>query len=337
MPFLAPDIGIDLGTNNTSVYVKGRGIVINEPTLVVIDREDRRKVRAVGDEARFLLGRSPESLVPVFPIKAGIISDFDMTEIMLRYFLRKAIGASLLNKPTVILSIPCGLADVNRKALKEAVQRAGAKRSFLVEKPFAAAIGSGLPVYDPVGSMVVDVGAGTTDVAIVSLGGLVVSQSIQVGGNKFDEAILQFLKRECGVVVGRQTAESVKKDLASAVPLEDPRKVLVRGINQLNASAGTVEFSSVQAYQAITEPCSAILGAIKWVLERTPPELAADIVRSGIHLTGSGAQLFALDKYISGHLGIPVLLAREPGDCTILGIGYLTENIHLVMSQNGRR
>ncbi|QTE68288.1 rod shape-determining protein [Clostridiales bacterium] len=331
MPFWAPDIGIDLGTDQVHLYVRGRGIVISEPSLVVLDRESRHTVRAVGDEAAFLLGRSPDRLSPVWPIRNGQVADFDVAELMLRYFVRKAIGVSYVGKPRVIVSVPCNLDDVNRKALSEAVRfAAGSRHVFLIEKPFAAAIGTGLPVYDPIGNLVVDIGAGTTDVAVISLGGLVVSQSIQVGGNKMDEAIVDYLRKECSLLVSRQTAENIKKDLATALPLEEPRTVLVRGINQLSTSAGTVNFTSDQAYNAVKGPCGAIIKAIRWVLERTPPELAADIMRGGIHLTGDASRLFALDRFISESLGIPVLLARDPGDCCILGIGYLTENIQLV-------
>lgn len=336
MSIVAPDIGIDLGTVNTSVYVRSRGIVISEPTVLVVDRDDRHRVLAVGDEARFMLGRSPESIQPCYPIKYGMIADFDMTEILIRYFIRKAIGISHLIKPRVIVSVPCGLADVNRKALNEAVRMGGAKQVILVEKPFASALGTGLPVYDPVGSMVVDIGAGTTDIAVVSLGGPVVSHSVQIGGNKLDEAIIQYLRKDCGILVGHQTAESVKKDLASAIPLEETRTVTIRGISQSVATAGAINFTSAQAYLAVKEACAGILAAIKWVLERTPPELAADVMRSGIHLTGGASQLFALDRYISSQLGLPVRMAREPADCTIMGIGYLTENIHLVLPQPRR-
>jgi len=336
MPFWAPDIGIDLGTDTTSVYVRGRGIVISEPTLVVLDRENRRTVRAVGDEARFLYGRSPDRLSAVSPIQNGLVSDFDMTELMLRYFVRKAVGVSYLSKPRIIVSIPCGLDDVNRKALTEAVRLAGARHVFLIEKPFAAAIGTGLPVYEPVGNLVVDIGAGTTDVAVISLGGLVVSRSISVAGNHLDTALIDYFRRECSILIGKQTAESIKKDLATALPLEESRSILVRGINQLNTSAGTVRFTSEQACEAIHAQCTAIVDAIRWVLERTPPELSADIMRGGIHLTGDGSQLFALDRFISESLGIPVLLARDPGDCCILGIGYLAENMQLVSPQEKR-
>lgn len=334
MPLLAPDIGIDLGTENISVYVRGRGIVISEPSLVVLDRENRHTVLAVGDEARFLYGRTPDQLIAVSPIRNGQVADFDIAELMFKYFIRKAIGVSYLGKPRIIVSVPCGMDDVNRKALTEAIRMAGSKHVFLIEKPFASAIGTGLPVYDPIGSLVVDIGAGTTDVAVISLGGLVVSQSVQVGGNKFNEAITEFLRKECSILIGEQTAENIKKDLAAALPLDESRSILVRGVNQLNTSAGTVQFSSEQAYEAVKNPCRAIVQTIRWVLERTPPELAADIMKSGIHLTGDGARLFALDRYISESLGMPVLLARDPGDCCILGIGYLTENIQLVTPQD---
>ena len=336
MPFLAPDIGIDLGTENINVYVRGRGIVISEPSLVVLDRDNRHTIRAVGDEARFLYGRTPDQLIAVTPIRNGQVADFDIAELMFRYFIRKAVGVSYLGKPRIIVSVPCGMDDVNRKALTEAVRMAGSNHVFLIEKPFASAIGTGLPVYDPVGSLVVDIGAGTTDVAVISLGGLVVSQSVQVGGNKVSEAIAEYLRRECSILIGSQTADNIKKDLAAALPLDDPRTILVRGVNQLNTSAGTVQFTSDQAYEAVKNPCKAIVKAIRWVLERTPPELAADIMKSGIHLTGDGARLFALDRYISESLGMPVLLARDPGDCCILGIGYLTENIQLVTPQDKR-
>ena len=332
MAFFAPDIGIDLGTSNTMVYVRGRGIVISEPTIVVTDANNRRNVRAVGDEARYLMGRTTAALAAVLPMRAGSIADFDMTEVLVRYFIRKAIGVSHVFKPKVAVAVPCSLQAVARKAVEEAAEMAGAKQVFLVEKPFAAAIGSGLPVYEPVGSMVVDVGGGTTDAAIVSLGGLVVAQSIQVGGSKMDEAIASYIKRESNMLIGAKTAEDVKLDLGSAMPLSEGRKVRIRGKDTLFSTAKDIEFTSAQCYEALKEPCKAILAAIKWVLERTPPELSADIMRSGIHLTGGGSQLFALDQYIATELGIPVLLAKEPMDCTVMGLGYLVENIQLLSS-----
>ena len=332
MAFFAPDIGIDLGTSNTVVYVRGRGIVISEPTMVVVDSGNKRSVRAVGDDAKFLLGRTSDALTVVRPIRGGSIADFDMTEMVLRYFMRKAIGVIHVVKPKVVVSIPAGLPAVARKAVSEAAEIAGAKTVYLIEKPFAAAIGSGLPVYEPVGSMVVDIGGGTTDVAVVSLGGLVVAQSVQVGGVKMDEAIINYIKREFNMLIGDRTAEDVKLDLASAMPLTEGRQVRIRGRDLLSPQAMDIEFTSSQAHEAIKEPCRAILAAIKWVLERTPPELAADIMRSGIHLTGGGAQLFAMDQFIATELGIPVLIAKEPEDCTVMGLGYLVENMQLLAS-----
>ena len=337
MAFFAPEIGIDLGTSNTVVYVRGRGIVISEPTMVVIDSGNKRNVRAVGDEAKFLMGRTSEALTVVKPIKNGSIADFDLTEMLLRYFIRKAIGVSHVIKPKVVVSVPANLPAVARKAVSEAAEIAGAKTVYLIEKPFAAAIGSGLPVYEPVGIMVVDIGGGTTDVAIVSLGGIVVAQSVQVGGAKMDEAIINYIKREFNMLIGDRTAEDVKIDLATAMPLVEGRQVRIRGRDLLSPQAMDIEFTSAQAYEALREPCRAIIAAIKWVLERTPPELAADIMRGGIHLTGGGAQLFAMDQYIATELGIPVLIAKEPEDCTVMGLGYLVENIQLLnaIGRNG--
>ena len=332
MAIIAPEIGIDLGTSNTVVYVRGRGIVISEPTMVVIDSGNKRNVRAVGDEAKFLMGRTSEALTVVKPIKNGSIADFDLTEMLLRYFIRKAIGVSHVVKPKVVVSVPANLPAVARKAVSEAAEIAGAKTVYLIEKPFAAAIGSGLPVYEPVGSMVVDIGGGTTDVASASLGGIVVAQSVQVGGAKMDEAIINYIKREFNMLIGDRTAEDVKLDLASAMPLSEGRQVRIRGRDLLSPQAMDIEFTSAQAHEAIKEPCRAILAAIKWVLERTPPELAADIMRSGIHLTGGGAQLFAMDQFIATELGIPVLIAKEPEDCTVMGLGYLVENMQLLAS-----
>ncbi|MBQ8201713.1 MAG: rod shape-determining protein [Clostridia bacterium] len=335
MHFFAPDIGIDLGSSNTLVYVKKRGIVISEPTLVVVSGTNRKQVQSVGDEARRELGRTNASKTVVRPIRNGAIADFDMTALLIRYFMRKAIGVSNVVKPKVVISVPAGMDDVNRKAITEAVRLSGVSKVYLVEKPFAAALGSNLPVYDPIGSMVVDIGGGTTDVAVVSLGGLVVSQSIPVGGAKMDEAIINHIKREFNMIIGDRTAEDVKIDLASAMPLTEERKVRIRGRDLLSPQAMDIEYTSRQAYMAVHEPCKAIIAAIRWVLERTPPELAADVMRTGIHLTGRVAQLYAMDQFIANELGIPVLIAKEPGDCTALGLGYIVENM-VMLNQQGR-
>ncbi len=333
MHFRAPYLGIDLGSAYTQIYLKHKGIIISEPTLVVVEGSSKKTVHAVGDEARRLLGRTNASRSIIKPIRNGAIADFDMTVLMLKYFIRKAIGTNNLVKPHVAVSVPAGLDDVNRKALTEAVRLAGAGRVYLVEKPLAAALGSGLPVYEPVGSMVVDIGGGTTDVAVVSLGGLVVSQSIPVGGAKMDEAIINHIKREFSMLIGDRTAEDVKIDLASAMPLEDPRSVRIRGRDLLSPQAMDIEYTSKQAFMAVSEPCRAIVASIKWVLERTPPELASDILRGGIYMTGRGSQLYAMDRYVATELGIPVRLAKESGDCTALGLGYILENMALLQER----
>lgn len=333
MRFFAPDVGIDLGTSNTLLYVRGRGTVISEPTLVVAEGRGRKAVRAVGDEARFLLGRTKDSTVVVHPVKNGLIEDFDMAQLLIRYFLRKAIGISHVVQPKVVIAIPSGLPAVNRKAVAEAVKMAGVKKVYLIEKSFAAAIGSGLPVYDPVGSMVVDIGGGTTDAAIVSLGGLVVSQSVAVGGVKMDEAIINYIKREFHMLIGDRTAEDLKLDLAAAIPLEENRQVMIRGRDLRSPQVSEIAFTSAQASEAINEPCRAVIATIKWVLERTPPELAADVMRSGIHLTGGVAQLFGMDQFIGEELGIPVLIAKDAEECTVKGLGYIVENLNDLIAQ----
>ncbi len=330
MAIVAPDIGIDLGTSNTLVYVRGKGIVVSEPTVVVVESDNKRNVKAIGEEARIMKGRITGGVIDIHPLREGVISDFDMTKIMIQYFIREAIGVSHLLKPRVLITVPCSISNIERHAVMEAAKVAGARQVHIIEKPFAAAIGSGLPVYDASGSMIVDIGGGTTDVAVISLGGLVISHSIRVGGVKMDEAIINFIKREFNMLIGDRTAEEVKMDLGSALPLEEERKALVRGRDLITSLPQTTEISSTQVYDALSEPCMAVLSAIKWVLERTPPELSADVMRTGIHLAGGGALLFGMDQYIASELGIPVLLAKEPTDCAAMGIGYLAENIELL-------
>ena len=309
MPIAAPYIAIDLGSVNTLVYVKDKGIVIREPTLAVVDSSRRERVLYVGEEAGYHLGRTRDSAEVVHPIVNGTIADFDTAKVMIRYFIRKAIGTNYLIKPKVLVSVPSGLPALSKRAVVEAVQVAGAKKIYLVEKALAAAIGSGLPVYEPIGSMVVD-----------------------VGGQRMDESIVSYLKTYSSMLIGDRTAEQVKIDLASAIPPAENRYVHVRGRDLLSAHAMDVEFSTAQAYEAVREPCTAVLASIKWVLERTPPELAADIMRNGIHLTGGASQIANLDRFIATSTGIPVLLAREPADCTILGLGYLLDNQDLLDS-----
>ena len=332
MAIFAPDVAIDLGTSNTLLYVRGRGIMINEPSILVTDAKNTDMILAVGDEARFQLGRTTGMLNTVVPMRDGTITDFDMASKMVRYYLQKAIGPSRLFRPRAVVAVPSSLSDVQRNIVQDAVVKAGCKQVYLIEKPYAAAIGTGLPVFEPTGSMIVDIGGGTTDAAVVSIGGNVISTSIEVGGFKMDQAIANYIKTHFKMIIGARTAEDVKCDLGTALPLTENRRIRIRGKDIISAAAKEIEFTSVQCYEALRDPCKAILNTIKWVLERTPPELASDVMRGGIHLTGGGAQLFALDQYIASELGIPVLLAKEPTDCTIIGLGYLLENMQLLPS-----
>ncbi|MCE5344355.1 MAG: rod shape-determining protein [Eubacteriales bacterium] len=330
MAFAAHDLGIDLGTSNTLVFVKGKGIVVNEPTIVVVESTNERKVRAVGDDAKIMLGRTTEGVMAVRPMREGVITDFDMTQILLQYFTRKAVGSSYLLKPRLFLTYPCSISSIEQRAVMEAARVSGGRKVYLVEKPFAAALGSGLPVFDPSGCMIVDIGGGTTDVSVISLGGVVLSHSIRVGGVKMDEAIINFIKREFNILIGDRTAEEVKLDLGAALPIREERRARIRGRDMVTNLPQTTEITSSQIYEAIHEPCVAILSAIKWVLERTPPELAADVMHNGIYITGGGALLYGMDQMIASELGIPVMLAREPMDCAALGLGNIIENFELL-------
>ncbi len=334
MAIVAPDIGIDVGTANTRVYVKKKGIVIDEPSMLVADRGGRHAVRAIGEEARVLSGRTASDVMEVRPLSEGMIRDFDMTQLMLQYFVRKAIGASRLVKPRAILTIPCRVTPIERRAVKRAAVyagvRSGENQLFLIEKPFASALGLGLPVFDAVGSMVVDIGGGTCEAAVISLGGVVASRSIRMGGIKMDEEIISYVKSEFNMVIGERTAEDVKMSLGAALPLKEERRVLVRGRDMITRLPQTAELSSTRVYEALQGPCNAILSAIEHVLGRTPPELLGDIMRSGIHLTGGGSQLFGLDQFIAQELQMPVLLARDPMNSAVLGVGHLADNIELL-------
>ena len=329
MAIIAPDIGIDIGTSNTRVYVKGKGIQIDEPSILVVDRGGRHAIRAIGEEARSLLGRTSGDVTAIRPMADGMIRDFDMTQYMLQYFLRKAIGASRLVKPRAVITIPSRVSPIERRAIRKAAIYAGVRdgQLHMVEKPFAAAMGSGLQVFEPLGSMVVDIGGGTTEAAVISLGGVVVSRSIRIGGVKMDEAIIAYIKREFNMLIGDRTAEDVKMTLGAALPLKEERRVLVRGRDMITNLPQTAEITSTRVYEALKAPCQAILSAIQHVLERTPPDLAGDVMRSGIHLTGGGAQLFGLDQYIASELDMPVLMAREPMNCAVMGVGHLADNM----------
>ncbi len=328
MAIIAPDIAIDLGTSNTQVYVKKKGIVLDEPTLMVVQDGKKRTVKAFGDDARLMLGRTMGDVSAVQPLKDGVIRDYDMAEYMLEFFIRKSIGSSRLVRPRGWITIPSSVSAVERKVVREAAENAGIRRGALhmIEKPFAAALGSGLPVFEPKGSMVVDIGGGTTEAAVISLGGIVISKSIRTGGVKMDEAIIEYIKREFNMLIGDRTAEDVKFDLGAALQINDTRRAFVRGRDLVTNLPQTVEINSNMVYEALKKPCQDILSAIQYVLERTPPELAGDIMRSGIHLTGGGALLCGMDRLIATELDMPVLLAKEPMECAIMGIGHLSEN-----------
>ena len=321
------DIGIDLGTANTLVYMRGKGIIIREPSVVAVDIKND-KVKCVGQEAKDVIGRTPGSIVTVRPLKDGVIADFDMTTSMLQEFIRKAIGKSFFTRARVVICIPSGVTAVERRAVRDATEQAGAKRVAIIEEPMAAAIGAGLPVAEPTGSMVVDIGGGTSEVAVISLGGIVAAKSVRVGGDEFDGAIINFIKKKYNLLIGERTAEDIKINIGSACPLEDGELSMeIKGRNLLNGLPENIVVTSDQIRAALEDPLALILEAIRVTLERTPPELAADIIDQGITLTGGGALLKNLDKLISQETGMPVQIAENPLDCVASGTGMVLDNI----------
>lgn len=330
------DIGIDLGTANTLVFAKGKGIIIREPSVVAVDSKTEA-VRYVGQEAKNIIGRTPGSIRAVRPLKDGVIADFDMTTAMLQEFIRKAIGKNPLVKARVIICIPSGVTAVERRAVKEAAESAGAKRVSIVEEPMAAAIGAGLPVDEPTGSMIVDIGGGTSEVAVISLCGVVTSRSVRMAGDEFDLSIINFIKRKYNLLIGERTAEKIKIEIGSAYPTDEDTYMEIKGRNLLTGLPENITISSEEIREALSEPLSHIIEAIKVTLERTPPELSADIIDSGITLAGGGAQLRGLDCLITEETGIPVHIAENPLDCVVDGTGKLLENIeelHDVLNGN---
>ncbi|MHB1418336.1 MAG: rod shape-determining protein MreB [Bacillota bacterium] len=332
---LGMDIGVDLGTASVLVYVKGRGIVLNEPSVVAIDR-NTGQVIAVGEEARRMLGRTPGNIVAIRPLREGVIADYDTTERMLRYFINKACGRRWLFKPRVMVCIPSGVTGVEERAAKEASLQAGAGQSYLIEEPLAAALGAGLDISDACGSMVVDIGGGTTDIAVLSLGGIVCSKSLRVGGDKFDEAIVRYIRREYNLMIGERTAEELKIKVGSAFPHGrlDNTSMEIRGRDLVTGLPKTISVTSRQAYDAIMEPVEAVVGAVKEVLEKTPPELSADIINRGIVMTGGGALLHGLDILLREETGLPVHVPPDPISCVALGTGKALNMIH-VLHQSG--
>lgn len=323
------DIGIDLGTANTLVYMRGKGIIIREPSVVAVDVKMDR-VRYVGQEAKDVIGRTPGSIVAVRPLKDGVIADFDMTTSMLQEFIRKALKGRAFagSRVRVIICIPSGVTAVERRAVKEATQNAGAKRVSIIEEPMAAAIGAGLPVADPTGSMIVDIGGGTSEVAVISLGGIVTSRSVRVAGDEFDSSIINYIKKKYNLLIGERTAENIKIAIGSAYPYADNEPSMdIKGRNLLNGLPENITVTSEEIREALSEPLSHVIEAIKVTLEKTPPELAADIIDQGIVLAGGGALLKGLDLLIHAETGMPVKVAERPLDCVADGTGKVLENI----------
>ena len=314
------DMGIDLGTANTLVHVKGRGIVLREPSVVAI-KSDSGDVLAVGEEAKQMIGRTPGNIVAIRPMKDGVIADFDVTQAMLKYFIRKAMRSKSFVRPRVVVGVPSGVTEVEKRAVIDAAQQAGAREAYLIEEPMAAAIGAGLPVEEATGSMVVDIGGGTTDVAVISLGGVVTSESIRIAGDAFDEDLINYVKREFNLLIGERTAEEVKLRVGAAYTAARREQMDIRGRDLLTGLPKNITISTAQASAAIDGSVMRIVDCVKKVLEETPPELAADIMDRGIVLTGGGALLYGMAELIQRETGTPTLVADEPMTCVVLGCG----------------
>lgn len=325
---MARKIGIDLGTANVLVYVKGRGIVLSEPSVVALSTKDNR-IKAVGAEALAMVGREPESVEVVRPLKNGVIADYDITEAMLRHFIRKANGVSL-SRPEVMICIPAGVTTVEMRAVRDAAQSAGARAAYLIREPLAAAIGANIPVALPSGNLVIDIGGGTTEVAVVSLNDIVVSTSVRVGGNKFDEAIANYVKRKYNVLIGERTAESIKIEIGSALPLERPLSMQVRGRDQVAGLPRTIEVNSNEITEAIQEPLEAVVQATRTVLADTPPELASDIIDKGMVMTGGGSMLRRVNELLTEVTGVPCYVADQPANCVAIGTGVALEHLDIL-------
>ncbi|NLY44885.1 MAG: rod shape-determining protein [Tissierella sp.] len=323
------DMGIDLGTANTLVYIKNRGVVAREPSVVAI-QTNTKQVLAVGEEAKKMIGRTPGNIVAIRPLKDGVIADFNVTQEMLKYFIRKAYKRRSILQPRVVICVPSGVTEVEKRAVEEAAIHAGARDAYLIEEPMAAAIGAGLPVQEATGSLIVDIGGGTTEVAVISLGGIVTSKSIRVGGDEFDEAIVNYIKKEYSLMIGERTAEEIKITIGTADVNSEVVKMDIRGRDLISGLPKTLEISSKEIYDAMKEPISNIIDSIKSTLEKTPPELAADIMEQGIMLTGGGAQLDGIDRVIINETKMPVIIAENPLDCVAIGTGKALESIDIL-------
>ena len=329
---LSVDLAIDLGTANTLIYVKGQGIVCNESSVVAVQKDARgaRRVLAVGIEAKRMLGRTPGNIVAIRPLKDGVIADFETTEAMLRYFIRKVHNRHALVRPRIVICVPNGITEVEKRAVRESAESAGAREVYLMEEPMAAAIGAGLPVTEPVGNMIVDIGGGTTEVAVISLAGVVFSRSVRFGGDKMDEAISQYIKRKYNLLIGERTAELIKITIGSAYPTEETQTMEIKGRDLVAGVPKTVELSDDEIRDSLLEPINQIVEAVRVALERTPPELASDIVDKGIVLAGGGALLRNLDVLLSGETGLPVVQADDPLTAVVMGAGKALDELSLL-------
>jgi len=329
MLFFARDIGIDLGTANTLIYVKGKGIVLREPSVVAINLHGN-KVLAVGNDAKQMIGRTPSNIIAVKPMRDGVIADFEATKTMLKFFVKKVVANGLFSKSRIVICVPSGVTEVERKAVEEATMLAGAREVHIIEEPTAAALGAGLPVSEPIGSMIVDIGGGTSEVAVISLGGIVTSKSIRVAGNEFDNAIINYVKKEFNLMIGERTAEDVKINIGSAYPGIREEEMEIKGRDVVSGFPRTAIVTSENIREALMDTLELIADAIKSTLEKTPPELAADVFEHGIHLAGGGALLAGLDRFINRHTNIQVFITEHPMDCVANGTGMIVDDFDKV-------
>ncbi len=325
--FLSNDVAIDLGTANTLVFIKGNGIVLDEPSVVAID-QSTRKIYAVGTEAKAMLGKTPEHIAAIRPMKDGVIADFEITEMMLREFIKKSQQRKLFIRPRIVIAVPSGITEVEKRAVRDSAEHAGARDVYLIAEPIAAAIGVGLPVDKPSGNMIIDIGGGTTEIAVIALDGIVANSSIRVAGDEMDEALVQYVKRTYNLLIGEQTAEHIKVQIGSATKLDDELEIEVKGRDLVAGIPKNLKLTSEEIREAMSEPLSQIVESLKTALEQTPPELAADIVDRGIVLTGGGSLLKGLDTLLKDQTNLPINLVDDPLRCVVLGAGKVLDNVH---------
>lgn len=331
MGLFSCDMGIDLGTANTLVYVKGQGIVLCEPSVVAIQK-GTSQVLAVGDEAKQMLGRTPGNIVAIRPLKDGVIADFEVTESMLRYFTEKVHNRKILMRPRTVIAVPSGITEVEKRAVRDSAEHAGAREVYLIEEPMAAAIGVGLPVHEPAGNMIIDIGGGTTEVAVISLAGIVYSETVRVGGDEMDDAIIQYMKRAYNLVIGERTAEGIKIRIGSAYPLEQEMTMEVKGRHQIAGLPKTVVVTSEEIRDALMDPVKTILNSVRNTLEQTPPELSSDLMDRGLILAGGGALLRGLEQLLASETGLPVYVADDPLTAVVLGTGTVLDELKALRS-----